>query len=96
VRVFAGLVRSVTMMNSAHLGAGTVVNAEGVPTGSYVGKTGGGLVLLGYQHNHPLVGHDPLDANLIVGHVSPNYPGDRPAKGPQIPTRCAKPTKSLG
>ena len=74
VRVFAGLVRSVTLLDSAHLGAVAVVDAHGVPTGSYVSKTGGGLVLLGYSHDNSEVGHDPNDASLLVSHVSPNSP----------------------
>ena len=74
VRVFAGLVRSVTLLDSAHLGAAAVVDRRGVPTGSYVSKTGGGLMLLGYRHDNAQVGHDSNDASLVVSHVSPNSP----------------------
>ena len=73
VRVFAGKVRSVTLLDSSHLGAVSVVDRNGVPTGSFVAKTGGGLILLGYDTTSKDE-HDPDDATLIVSHVSPNSP----------------------
>jgi hypothetical protein len=47
VRVFAGDVRSVTVLDSSHAGAVDVVDSRGVPFGSYMTKTEGGLMLVG-------------------------------------------------
>lgn len=47
VRVFAGHVRSITVLDSSHSGAVDVVDHHGVPFGSFVSKTEGGLLLVG-------------------------------------------------
>eukprot|EP01045_Picozoa_sp_COSAG04_P038064 COSAG04_NODE_10018_length_812_cov_1.983170_2_plen_100_part_00 len=47
VRVFAGHVRSVTVLDSSHSGAVDVVDGHGTPFGSFVSKTEGGFLLVG-------------------------------------------------
>jgi hypothetical protein len=66
VRVFAGAVRSITVLNSQHTGGLAVVDAVGVPFGSYVSKSAGGYVFLGEQ------GAGGTDAALLPSEVSPN------------------------
>jgi hypothetical protein len=71
VRVFNGSVRSITILNSGHTGGLAVVDAAGVPFGSYVSKSAGGFVFLGEETA-------PLGAGLLPSEVSPNslYPGN--------------------
>jgi hypothetical protein len=63
VRVFAGAVRSTTILNSQHTGGLAVVDAFGVPFGSYVSKSAGGYVFLGEK------GAGGMDAALLPSEV---------------------------
>ena len=65
VRVFDGLVRSITVLDSQHTGGLAVVDAKGKPFGSFMSKSAGGLVL---------VSEDVAsrDATMLPSVVSPN------------------------
>lgn len=67
VRVFAGAVRSITVLNSQHTGGLAVVDAAGVPFGSYVSKSAGGFVFLGEKSAGA-----SANAALLPSEVSPH------------------------
>eukprot|EP01045_Picozoa_sp_COSAG04_P005861 COSAG04_NODE_278_length_18351_cov_17.582676_11_plen_272_part_00 len=68
VRVFAGAVRSITMLDSGHTGGLAVVDAAGVPFGSFVSKSAGGFVFLGEAAPAGMAS----DATLLPNAQSPN------------------------
>jgi len=65
VRVFDGLVRSITVLDSQHTGGLAVVDAKGKPFGSFMSKSAGGLVLVSEDVASP-------DATMLPSVVSPN------------------------
>jgi hypothetical protein len=65
VRVYAGGVRSVTLLDSAGTGSLEVVDAAGLPAGSFASKSPGGFLLVSPAAN-------TTDASLVATDVGPN------------------------
>jgi hypothetical protein len=69
VRVFAGRIRSVMILDGSYVGAIDIVDAHGTPFGSWVSKSGGGFIFLGTDAAS-------TDAAILAGQTSANdFPG---------------------
>ena len=71
VRVLMGRAKGVTVLNSGHTGGLDIVDGTGLPTGSFVSRTEGGLLMVGY--NDTSLAHGSNNASTLPtsdGHAS--------------------------